>query len=238
MVNQLISYKYLFAVALTVVCLSSQLSYTMDLPDVSTIRLSMKLMKGAVKGISASSPSYLNFYQFPSQFVACLFCRTPQPKDELEQLSNCRRGCECKIMRMLCELLAVENGKSSRKHAESLIIGVCHYFEKSEQQISRKYIKDFGDWRIYEKTFEDKLQPGIYQGAAQLENGDIAHAWSDNLVIDPIDKKLVLNRDDAEAHVKYICEKYGVFGPETGQITLQTLPSSERYKIFIEKAKS
>jgi hypothetical protein len=173
------------------------------------------------------------FEQYPERFVACAFCRAPQKKLTAGKLSIFYDGCDSFIQDILVRSTKLNNDGVVN---ERLRMGAFISLGESNYKIGRKYINDFGKGKVRfaarsaareqrrasNKNLEDRL--GIYLGALILANGNKLHAWTDRLSIDPLDKKLVATQDDAKKHLEYICEKYNVFGPETGEITLQSIP--------------
>lgn len=157
--------------------------------------------------------STCEFKQYPERFIACAFCRRPAKNTGIYYRSICYGKCSNGIQELLVKLLKVND---EWKHKQALIMGAFNYIEKSHEHISKNYIANFGDTDTYFNTFPNEF-PGIYKGVVLLENGK-KHIWSKALTIDPQDKKLVTTWADGEALLKYICEKYKIFGPETGHV--------------------
>ena len=174
------------------------------------------------------------FEKYPDRFVACIFCRAPNKKLSKDTLSVCYSGCSGYIEDILIKSLKLNN---EWHHSQALERSSYSFLEKQKNAVERTYIKDFGKRKIkfgfYRVVSEQRKtlnkvelgdKPGIYLGAMLLANGNKLHAWTDTLSIDSADKKMVMDSDEAEQHVAYICRKYNVFGPETGEITLQQIP--------------
>lgn len=172
--------------------------------------------------LATYSPKFLcdncKFKNSPELFIACAFCRMPWKKLHEEQRSTCHAMCDISIRNILCKNLKTGN---DWRNEESLKMAAHRYLGKSESLISRQILLAFGDIEIKRRV---QRNPGIYLGALMLENGNKLHAWTDTLEIDPADKKLIVDSNEAENHIKNICEKYNVFGPETGNITLEQIP--------------
>ena len=156
------------------------------------------------------------FKQYPERFVACVFCRAPCKKFSSDQVSGSSM-CYSKVQEILVESLALNN---DWKHRDTLKMGIFAYLQSIDTTISRKYIAALGESKTRRTVFKMR-SPGLYKGAQQLGNGNIRHVWSKELTIDPNDKKMVTSWDEAEKHAQYICEKYNIFGPETGEIMVQ-----------------
>lgn len=158
------------------------------------------------------------FKQFPSRFIACVFCRSPFHRITPAQLSsNDSHACNSAVKDILEQSLKVNKNWN---HQQALSMGIHCYLEKIRNEVGRKYIPALGNSTTQHAAF-GLNRVGLYKGAQRLKNGNIRHVWSKQLAIDPSDKKEVLNWDEAEKHAQFICEKYNVFGPETGEIITQ-----------------
>ncbi len=160
------------------------------------------------------------FNHHPERFIACLLCRKPTKKLSSNMLSFSCLGCQSDIKKFLVKRLLINNDGVQRNILE---MGAFIYFEKMENVLSKKYIKSFIDIKNT-IGFSSNAKVLFYLGAKRLENGNLLHAWSKDFNVDPDDKKLVSNWDEAEEHVRCICEKYNIFGPETGTLITQNLP--------------
>lgn len=112
-------------------------------------------------------------------------------------------------------------------------MGIFKYLSKNSSLIGRKNIKSFSNSAIYYSFSGGKA--GIYKGAKQLPNGNLLHVWATEITVDPKDHKKVLTWDEAEEHAKFICEKYNIFGPETGSPLSQDIQAISNNMITFEE---
>jgi len=168
------------------------------------------------------------FELFPERYVACPFCRAPMYKCGKQMLSFICHCCLSKVQGMLISLLQMNN---DWKHIHALELGIFRYLIASEHTIQRNSIAAVG---AYTNAFNYEW-PGFYCGALRLPNGALRHVWSKKIVIDPNDKIFITNIDDGEAFAEFICQKYKIFGPETGtEISENDIPADG---IFYEEHK-
>lgn len=163
-----------------------------------------------------------NFKEHPERFVACLFCRKPQLKISQEFQSRSCLNCRAKAEELIAGKIATKDGWSNQHNLE---VALNYYFKEiSTQTINRNFITQFNNYRTHDLTFDDK-SPYFYKGVFKKENSTKVHIWTSNLDIAEEDR-IAVTRETAEAHVAYICEKYNVFGPETGEEILLEIPKN------------
>lgn len=162
------------------------------------------------------------FEKYPQRFVACLFCRRPL-KQSFDIKPRCL-DCSANVSHALIVALLMTENWHDR---DNLSMGISSFLDHTKK--FRKSIKAFIDTTTRDralKNFNYNQNPRFYRGCKKLENGNLLHVWSQELHIDPSDKKTVSNWDEAETYVRSIWEKYNLFGPETGAITLEPIPAN------------
>lgn len=160
------------------------------------------------------------FERHPDRFVACLFCR--QPRQNKGYNAKFCFDCSSRFQDALVKILTITD-KYEDSHA--LEMGAFSYIHSLDYSVKRKSIKSFIDWKTRQAVC-DSNKMLIYLGGKRLENGNFLHVWSQELNIDPNDKKVVAYGEEANKYVKNICEKYNVFGPETCTATLESIPAN------------
>jgi len=173
-----------------------------------------------------------NFKEHPEQFVACLFCRKPMSKSSHDTQSlNCL-GCRNDVKNVIAKKIATKNIWSDE---DNIRLELDYYFEKiANKTVHRNFIANFKDYWTYINTFgENNQKPLFYKGVFKKANGTTVHIWISDFNIAEEDC-IVITQENAEKHIAYICEKYNIFGPETGEQTFLELPTNSSF-LYKEK---
>lgn len=176
------------------------------------------------------------FQQYPNRFTACLFCRRSNPVCNHKKSNNCI-GCSNLIQNLLVTKLNTFQNKQLHKLEQAVF--VCIY---QSEELSKKYIPDFQDYKRYHDTFKEDSSPKIYKGAIKLPNGNSLHVWAKDFTIKPDDLKTPCDLagstfDTLKDYVWFICQKYRIFGPETADYVLKDLPSNNNNVFTYEEKK-
>lgn len=158
--------------------------------------------------------------RFAGCYGACLFCRRPLKLFGL-QLSRSCTACSVRIQDWLVKKLKISDDWRSR---ENLTQGAHQCLSNASYTVGRKYIADFIDYSEHESIFK-KGAPYLYRGVIKKENGNTLHVWIDDIDIAEQDKRAIAG-EDSEDYLRTICEKYNVFGVETGEVVLQKMPEN------------
>jgi len=146
--------------------------------------------------------------QFPDRFVACPFCRDHMRKLSYAELSTCYSLCYHSLGNYIAERFQMVsiNGLKGSSWC------VSDYLKSTQTSISRKFMKGLKGPR---KTNKGVM---IYRGVHHLDNSIIRHIWSTDLQPEESDLRYAVDSPD-NGFIGYICIKYKLFGPETGEET-------------------
>lgn len=159
------------------------------------------------------------FESYPERFIACPFCRRPTQKYHESVLSSACLMCASTIRKLIVKKLNISN---ERKNKSALQRGARRCMSDSSRSIARKFIAAFLTYNKRDSVFSN-YGPHIYRGVILLENGNKLHIWVEDIDIAEEDKRET-NWEDAPQYVASICEKYNIFGPETGEVILNNMP--------------
>ncbi len=161
------------------------------------------------------------FEQFPERFVACLFCRRPSSKISESYSSFSCLTCSSMIQKMLVKKLKKTD---DWRQDQTLQQGAYRCISDSHT-INRKHIPIFKYYKSRPRDFDSHEKPHIYRGAILKKNGNKLHVWVSDIDIAEEDKKET-TWEDCENYVYSICDKYNIFGPETGALVLEKVPEN------------
>ena len=166
---------------------------------------------------------YCNFERFPSRFVACLFCRTPNTKVNASLTSLSCLSCFSQAEELIVKKFVAPDGDRL-----TLEIGAGAAMNQADYTVVRKFIPALKKFKTRDAVFpmtQEHKTPRIYRGAIPQADGSLKHVWVGNIETDPADRKVTARGEETQAHVTALCEKYDIFGPETGTI-ISTMPEN------------
>ena len=168
-----------------------------------------------------------NLERFPSRFIACLFCRTPSKKYVDAVTSNSCLSCDSQAEELIVKKFTAADG-AGRTNRHTLEIGARTAMNQANYTVVRKFIPALKKFKIREAVFpmtQAHKTPHIYRGAIPQADGSLKHVWVGDIETDPADRKVTARGEETKAHVAALCEKYDIFGPETGTI-ISTMPEN------------
>lgn len=168
------------------------------------------------------------FKQYPKRFVACLFCRRPSHTINSRKSFSCFY-CISNIEKLICQKF---NKTGNWKQKEYLERGTNHTLDKVSSFLEKKYIAAFIDYTVILKAFSlhDTFSlhdsgAFIYRGAIKKENGNLLHVWVNDFTLNEEDIHET-TWEDCGKYIESLCEKYNIFGPETGECILDAMPEN------------
>lgn len=164
-----------------------------------------------------------NLERFPSRFAACRFCRIPSKKYVDAVMSDSCVSCGSQAEELIVKKFAAPGGDE-----HTLSVFAHSAMNQADYAVGRKFITALKKFKTREAVFpmaQAYKTPRIYRGAIPQADGSLKHVWVGDIETDPADRKVTARGEETKAHVAALCEKYDIFGPETGTI-ISTMPEN------------
>ena len=93
---------------------------------------------------------------------------------------------------------------------------------------TREKIPALMDFKTYYRQVFARAEalavPRFYRGVVKTVDGKRQHIWVSSVPTDAADRRSIACGDESKSFMRAMCDKYNLFGPETGQEILDKMP--------------